>query len=252
MMTGMARGARIACLALLALGTSACNTLALIDGQQRVEGSGTVIEKAIDVGPFTRIDVGGAVTADVTVGPERAVTLRSDDNIVERMELVVEGGTLHVRTIRGSFNFQPTDGIVVTIHVPELEGVDASGAATVAVDRVSADGFSVDASGAAEVRIDRSTARSLRVNADGASEVSVAGGKAAELVADLSGAALLDVADLQAERVALDASGAAHGQVNASDDLEVTLSGGSSFCYAGEPGNVGSDVSGGASLEPCP
>lgn len=251
MATRFARGACTALLASLALFTTACTTFEMFDAVQNVKGSGNVIEQDVDVAAFTRLDVGGSVTADVTVGPKQSVTIRSDDNIVEGMEFVVEGDTLRIRPHGGAFNFEPTDGIHVTISVPELEGVDASGAATVAIDRVSADGFSVDASGAADVTIDKSTAKNISVDASGAAEISVGSGSAAVLMADLSGAAQLDVIDLKAERVTLDASGAAHGQVNAADDLDITLSGGSSFCYAGEPGVV-SDVSGGASLKPCP
>jgi len=247
--------ARLARLALLVLGApllGACNTFEMLDGASRIEGSGTVIEEARQVGDFTRIDVGGAITADVTVGPDRALTIRSDDNILALYETVVQGETLHIRPKAGSYAFQPTDGIHVTIAMPELQGVVASGASTVAVDRVTVDDFDVEASGAAHVTIGTSTATDLSLNASGAAEISVAGGTADAVVANLSGASSLDALDLKAERVTLDFSGTSHGQVNAIDALDVSLSGGSSACYAGKPADIESEVSGGASLDPCP
>lgn len=247
-----ARALRLAALALLVPMLGACNTLDLLDPVEQIEGSGTIVEEARDVPAFTRLDVGGAVTADVAVGGERSVVIRSDDNVVAVYETVVEGDTLYVRPMPGTYNIDPSDGVHVTVVVPELEGVTANGAATVAVDEVSADGFEARASGAAHVTIERSTARDLSVGASGASEISVAGGTAASLVADLSGASGLDVVDVRADRVTVEASGASHAQVTAVDDLDVTLSGASSVCYAGEPGHIGSEVTGGSSLDPCP
>lgn len=252
--TRRARLARLVAPAVLVLASpalAACNTMEMLDSVGQIEGSGNVVEEAREVDAFTRLDVGGAVTADVAIGAEQSVVIRSDDNILAIFETVVEGDTLHVRPKQGRYNLDTTDGVHVTITVPELEGVNASGAATVAVDEVGPGAFDVQASGAADVTVGTSRASALSLNASGASEIAVGGGAASTLVAELNGASSLDVVDVKADRVTVEASGASHAQVTAIDDLDVTLSGASSLCYTGEPGHIASEVTGGSSLDPC-
>jgi len=236
---------------LVATSLAGCNTLDALDLVDHVRGSGRVVEEEREVESFTQLSVGGAIEAIVTIGDEVAVTVRSDDNIVERLETVVEGETLLVRPEGGNVGFDPTDGIQVTITVPALEGIEASGAASVAVGPLEGEALSVEASGASHVVVDEAAVAAITLDASGASEISVGGGTASSLVADLSGAASLDAHDLIAQRVVFDGSGAAHGQVHAEDALEASLSGGSSLCYAGEPADLTQEVSGGGSLEPC-
>lgn len=182
-------------------------------------GSGTAATETRQVEAFSEIDVGGNFQVEVEVGPAQQVTVEADDNLLALIETNVSGETLKIRTSKSvRTKVEPK----ITITVPSLRMVEASGASKVEASGLAGDAFELEASGASRI---------------------VLSGAVEELEIDVSGAGDVDAEDLQTKQADVDVSGAGDVDVTVSDVLDVDISGAGSVSYAGEP-TLTEDVSG--------
>jgi hypothetical protein len=154
-----------------------------------------------------------------------SVVIEADDNLLQYIKTEVRGDTLKIYT-DGKISMQKKAS--VKISMPEITGLDVSGASTVVVSNVKADALELDASGASNITID---------------------GEAKELVADASGASEIDAEELKVENAAVEASGASSATVSPANELKADASGASSIYYTGEPKNVVPKSSGASSVK---
>ncbi|MEM6790372.1 MAG: head GIN domain-containing protein [Myxococcota bacterium] len=188
-------------------------------------GSGVAKTETRAVGAFDRIEVGGALQVDITVGAAAEVKVTAEDNLVDRIEADVVDGELVLKTT-GDFRAQIAPRVIVT--VPTLDGVEARGASRVDASGLEAEALTIEAHGASRVEVD-GTASRLDVAAHGASRV--------------------DATDLASAEVAVEASGASEIDVARPQTLVARLSGASRCTYAGEP-RIDKTTSGASTLAP--
>ena len=108
----------------------------------------------------------------------------------------------------------PKTQINVKISMPEIVGLEVSGALSADVSNVKTDLMQLKASGASKVRID---------------------GEVIRLNADASGASKIDAEGLKVEDANVDASGASTATVLATEEANLDASGASKISYVGEP-----------------
>jgi len=190
-----------------------------------VRGSGTAKSEPRNLSGFSKVDASGALNVEVTVQKDFSVVIEADDNLLQYIKTEVRGDTLKIYT-DGKISMQKKAS--VKISMPEITGLDVSGASTVVVSNVKADALELDASGASNITID---------------------GEAKELVADASGASEIDAEELKVENAAVEASGASSATVSPANELKADASGASSIYYTGEPKNVVPRSSGASSVK---
>lgn len=188
-------------------------------------GSGVKASEVRASEAFEAIEVGGALTVDVEVGPQTRVEVQGDDNLVSKVRTVVEGKTLHI-DLSGSVSTELP--LVIHVATPSLHELDVGGASTVDVRGIVGERFEVDLSGASTVE--------LR-------------GEVEDLDAEASGASTLRAAALVVQEAEVEASGASKVEVNAARSLDASASGASTIRYQGQPGELQRDVSGASKIE---
>lgn len=189
-----------------------------------IKGSGTSKTEQRSVTGFKEIEAGGAVNLEVDAQKDFSVTVEADDNLLQYIKTEVSGNTLKIYS---EGKISPTAKLNVKISMPELTGLDVSGASDAKVTNVKADSLELKASGASEIII---------------------GGEARELKADASGASKINAENLKTQNADVDANGASAATVTATDQLNVQASGASKISYTGEPKNVKQDSSGASSI----
>lgn len=189
-----------------------------------VQGSGNAKQETRNVSSFSKIEVGNAINAEVTVGSAYNVSVEADDNLLSHVKTEVNGDTLKIYT---EDSISTKTNINVKISMPELKKIDASGASKVNITGVTAD--------------------SLELKASGASKVTVAG-EAKNLKADASGASTINAENLKATKADVDSNGASKIIVSALDELNAEASGASSVTYTGDPKSIKQDASGASSI----
>ena len=197
-----------------------CDDLSFDDA---VQGSGNVVTESRAVSGFDEIVVlgSGAVTVDVT-GTE-SLTIEAEDNIMPLLTTEVRNGRLELGS---ESSFSTNRGIVYTITVETLAGVEINGSGDVTANGVDAHVFDVEINGSGEVD---------------------ANGTCDELSIEINGSGEYVGDRLVAATGSVDVSGSGEALVNVTDVLDIEVSGSGDVEYLGDP-TVTQDISGSGSV----
>jgi len=176
-----------------------------------ISGSGVRQKQKREVASFTSIATEGAFDIDVVCQKPQSIEVEADDNLLPMITTEVSN---HVPHIRSNQSYSVNDPIKITISLPNLEGISASGAGKLAVDGIKNEKFEIDANGATVIRV---------------------AGETKLIDIDTNGAGKIDAHKLRAARGVVEAKGVARVDVNVTEQLEVTVSGPSHVTYQGDP-----------------
>jgi Putative auto-transporter adhesin, head GIN domain len=211
----------------------------------QVSGSGNVVTRQIDAGPFSELDVSHGFTVNVTVGSPEKVTVRVD-NLVDLLDVAVSGDTLRVGLESGTDASDAT--LEADITVSSLTTLGSSGASTISLVDPLGGTLAVTLSGASQVtgpiQIEGGT-----LEMSGASGANLTG-TATMFDATLSGASRLTGTGLSIGDLMIDLSGASNAEVTVTGSLSATASGASTLRYAGSPTVARSEGSDASTIEP--
>lgn len=222
--------------------------ISLLSAQRSVRGSGNVVTQDRDVEKtFTEIDASNAIKVIVERGDQHSIRVEADDNLIDHIETEVYGNALHAR-IKPNQNYRQTTKMIVYVTMPELERIEASGAALVTtMSEFSGDELRVEASGAAGVRVEFNGNRVV-ADADGAGSVEIRGSvEYANL--DASSAASINAKELSAKNVEADAHSAASIKVTATESLDAKANSAAVIRYYGDPKKIYTDSNSAGSIK---
>lgn len=211
---------RAPALAGLALALAACSSGGI---------GGPEVTQQRGVEAFHSIDLRGAASLDVRVGPASSVSVTGAESAVNRLATHVQNGMLVIEQ-QGSWFWLPASGdIDVEVTLPELNSLAVNGAGDVDVSGLAGNELTLVLQGAGNIE---------------------AQGRVETLTARINGAGNMDLAELLAADVTATVNGAGNMQVNAGRALTATLNGVGSIRYRGNPGEVNSSVNGVGSISP--
>lgn len=208
-----------------------------------IEGSGNQDTREYDFSDFTKIDIGNSFDFTITRSDTYRITITADDNVFEYIVVTKTGKTLKI-------GLKPFTQLVRTtvkadISMPQLHGLDASGATTGTVIGFSSDeNFNLNVSGASSLTLENMSTGQVTADISGASKVE---GKftSGDTFLDVSGAGKVELEGSVAEMV-IDASGASNIELKRfiMKDSDISLSGSSYIKGNLEAHNVSIDASG--------
>lgn len=201
----------------------------------KMEGSGTMLSRDHDVSGVDRVELSGSGILEITQGPEEALTVTTDDNLMPYLTTEVRGRTLHVRIFdRPGYSLQPTRTPRLELTVAGLTSIDTSGSFEVISTGLETPRLEIDGSGSCRVRMDGLRANEFVVDISGSGDLEVAGRADVQRV-DISGSGSYRGADLESDDARVSISGSGFAQVWATDSLEVDVSGSGRVEYWGDP-----------------
>lgn len=195
-------------------------------------GSGRIASREYAFSGFTAIR---AAKFDVEIIQSHTfgVTVRADDNVINRLVVRKSGDTLVLGT-KPWFWFFGALTVEATVKLPELDSLTLSGAASASVNNFRAGRLDVVLSGASE--LDGSLqADAIDFVASGASRARLSG-TAGRVTIDGSGASNLRLDKMTIGSAEIELSGASRADVNVTTAIEsVNASGASRLRYRGDP-----------------
>jgi hypothetical protein len=216
-------------LVLLLLG--ACDAQALAKEVLRGSGRAATEERAVSGFHAIAVSVPGRVTA-VQDGSERA-TVTADDNVLAKLETVVDSGALRIRFAR-NVDVRPRTPIAITVHVRSLDSIASAGRVTVEVPRLEGERLDARLAGSARIVLPDLRLRSLSIHASGHAH-GLAIGRVDTFDLAMAGAGELNAARLDAERASAHIAGSATAVLWVRDALEAQITGSGSVRYFGNP-----------------
>jgi hypothetical protein len=211
-------------------------------GVRTIRGSGNVITEERDVSGFDSVTLSGYGRVTITQGDEEALTVETDDNLMQYIETQVRGGTLELGFTDDDILLRPSKSIIFRLSVIELTALDSSGAGSFEIDALDADRLEVDVSGAGDIEIGSLNATDLVVTVNGAGNVKLAGQVGTQRI-ELNGLGNYDAPDLKSQAASVDINGAGNVTMWVLDTLDVTISAAGNVEYYGSP-TVTQDISG--------
>jgi hypothetical protein len=231
--------------------------------------SGDVVTREFDFTGFTRIEVGHAFKADIASSDNYSVSVVINEKMADRLKVTKVGDTLEIGLKEPAWNYWGVrNRPQVTITMPELRGLDLSGASEANIRGFkSSRDFTLDVSGASNLDVDMETlgfygvisgashvngylkAGLCDVEISGASHVTFTG-SGGDLRLNVSGASHTYLENYAAVNADIELSGASQSRLKVSGRLDVEVSGASHLEYSGSPTLGRVDISGASSIKP--
>jgi hypothetical protein len=189
-----------------------------------VQGSGVAAAETRELAPFAAVELVGVNNVTIGVGGEQLVTVRADDNVLERITTDVRDGMLVIGQIGSVDAVTP---MIVEITVTSLDEVRLSGSGMIVVDGHELDALTVAVPGTGSVR--------------GAGTVTM-------LDVEVAGTGEVDLGQLVARDATVALSGTGAVLVHVTGTLEAEVPGTGSVVYTGDPDRVDQEVTGAGSV----
>ncbi|MBK8846725.1 MAG: DUF2807 domain-containing protein [Bacteroidetes bacterium] len=205
-----------------------------------VVGEGDVITNKRKVSTFKRIKVEATADIYVNISTINELTVTAQKNIEELIHTKVIDETLIIYSDKV---YSTDEGVVIQLNSNDLSYIKASGAGNVFCKApLTTQDLDLELSGAGTMELN---VAAITVSADlsGAGLIKLKG-NCNEAKYKVSGAGKLDAFELVADECKVDLSGIGVAEVNASEELNASVSGAGNVYYTGAATNLKTNISG--------
>lgn len=216
-------------LPLLALTAAACSA-----GAQEGAATSQRGQRSFPVGAFQGVSLAGPHDVIVTVGGPPSVRAEGDSEVLDRLDIRVENGSLRIGTRRTSnFSFGRHRGSA-TIHVtvPALAAASIGGSGDLRINAVEGERFNASIGGSGNMEIGQ-----LRV---GQAQLAIAGsgnirasGAVQRAALSIAGSGDIDASGVEARSAAISVVGSGNVRSRATETAEVSVMGSGDVTVAG-------------------
>lgn len=180
--------------------------------------SAPAAERAYAVSGFTGVELAGPDDVRVTVGPAFSVRAAGPSDVLDRLDVAVQGDRLRVRRTGRSVGRQ---GASVFVTLPVLRSASLGGSGDLNVDRVEGGELSAAVGGSGDLTVGRLAVDRMMGSVAGSGTLSLAG-TARDLELSVAGSGGVAAGDLVAERATVSVMGS--GDVRATVRGSATVS----------------------------
>lgn len=228
---------------LMALLFGSCNQ---IEKMNSITGSGHVtVEKRAISGDFKNVEISNALDLVIEQSDKTEIIVEADDNLQKEITTKVENGVLVISCKKG--NFINIASKKITVKIPEIEGLEASSAATInSGTTLKGNSLTLASSSAGSIHatVEYET---VQLTGSSASNQKIKG-KALRIEASTSSAGVIDASELLANDVVADASSGGSITVRPIVSLKAEASSGGNISYEGTPKSIQKEENSGGSI----
>lgn len=193
-------------------GTVVINGQVVSEGSaDQVRGSGPVKEKSIALPPFTKLRLDAPIEVSFVQGPQTAIKISAQENILPQVLASVRSGRLTV-SLEGAIS--TTQPITATVTAPSLAELVLHGSGGVSASGVTGKALAIELSGSGDVKLD---------------------GQVEQLQIRIAGSGDVDVERLKAKSLDVKVSGSGNVTGYASDAASVVVNGSGDVLVLGDP-----------------
>lgn len=187
---------------------------------------------------FNKVELRGSVKVNLKVADKNSIDF-ADGNPANTVTWEMEGSTL---TIDGAGN-------TATLYVKNISGIEVSGTSSIkSEDTLRGDNLTMEISGSGSMELIL-VATKVKADISGVGKMELKG-RAQSLKADISGSGKLFASKLETQNTTIDISGTGIATVNATENLDASITGTGKVYYKGSPKNVTQNITGLGQLGP--
>jgi len=160
-------------------------------------GDQTMGQRSFAASGFDKIDSAGSQRVVVTVGGAASVRAEGPQAALDRLEIGVEDGSLHIGNRSGSWTSGSRQPVTIHVTVPALAGASVGGSGMISVNRVEGPRFAGTVGGSGTLLIEQLRVAEAEFSVGGSGSIN-ASGAVQRLDANLGGSGGLDFGGLEA------------------------------------------------------
>ena len=203
------------------------------------------IEEDRKVGNFDAVSVGYGIDVHLYQSRETSVSVKARKETMQHIITEVKNGTLVIKI--DNWKKRIRGGMDVTIHVPNLNKISASGGSDVyGKGSWKMDNLKINLSGGSDLEMEL-VANKLECNASGGSDIDLKG-TAEKIDINCSGGSDVEARKFTVRHCTVNASGGSDVEIHASESINASASGASDITYKGNPSKVKIQSSGSSDI----
>jgi len=216
---------------------------------RKIVGEGPVVTENRTVQPFTGIILKVPGSLYYTQNPIYGLELRSQRNILNEIETVINGTNLEIRFKHHNTSIGRHDVINVYVSSPDANNLEIKGSGNLYITQpFTGNRMRLATDGSGNIQVNQLTVNSLTSTISGTGNVMVNMGTVEMSEANISGSGFIDVSGLTAQKGKADISGSGTIKISATQQLDAHISGSGTIWYKGSP-VVNSSISGSGSVK---
>ena len=189
------------------------------DSRPRIEGSGNIVTKEINVSPFSQLDVKGVFSVLLTQGNKEGVKIEADDNLQSLFEVKNDGSTL-VISMKENSNFNSKKKLKVYVTFKKLSSMNLKTVGDISSeDNLNFDDLKISNKSVGSIDL-KMTAQSIDVDNKSVGSVKL-NGKAENAIIRNKGVGSVQAASFIVQKMDIDNSGVGSAEVNAAKEIIV-------------------------------
>jgi hypothetical protein len=215
-------------------------------GGKRVRGDGNLVTQQRDVSSFDEVESYGSMEVEVTGGNESSVRVEAEENLQKYIEIIVEDGTLKIKT-RRNYNLDPERDIKVFVTSPSYSSLSSSGSGNITGRNAlsSSKPVKLSLAGSGNISVEM-TAPSLTGEIAGSGNINLSG-TVREFSSSIMGSGSIRAKNLNVEEAKVEIAGSGDVEIAASEKLDVHIMGSGDVRYRGDA-HVNSTIAGSGSV----
>jgi len=146
---------------------------------ERIEDAGPKTTRAFPVGDFSQIAVAGSYDVRVRTGGKPGVTVTGPKNILDHMEVEVDGNRLEIHPKKETWGHRiqwgSHDKVMVDVTAPSIEKASIAGSGDVAIDKVAGNSFDGSIAGSGSLGLGSIDVKALKLSIAGSGDVTGSG-----------------------------------------------------------------------------
>ncbi|QPQ54692.1 DUF2807 domain-containing protein [Allosphingosinicella flava] len=220
-------GLLIASVAVLA----ACNLTANAQ-RNDAAASDASTRRSYTVASFDAVSLAGPHQVIVTVGGAPSVTAEGDADMLDSLEIKVEGGDLKIGQKKGNWNWTNRRPVTVRVTVPSLKAAAIGGSGDIRIDRVNGDKFTAAIGGSGNIDVQQLSVGSADFSIAGSGDIKAAG-KANSTTVSIAGSGDVEIGGLESRDSTVSVVGSGNASVRATGAASVSVMGSGDVRVAG-------------------
>lgn len=198
-----------------------------------IVGSGTIASEARTAQGFERVILRGEGRVILTQSSTESLTVETDDNLLQYIEIDVRNGALEISTAEG-IDIAPTASVTYRVGIVNVASIELLGAGTIEIDQLAAPEINLVLGGAGDIRVGAIEATDLSIELEGVGTI-VAEGTVRHQEIKASGVGEYEAPNLSSGSATIEATGSTVVTVWVTDTLSVTTADAASVSFYGDP-----------------
>jgi hypothetical protein len=204
---------------------AACNMAAEAQrGEGDSTGGGAATQRSYDLAGFDSVSLAGPHDVRVSVGNAHSVRAEGDPEVLDKLEIKVDGRNLEIGMKRGRWSFRNKPKTTIYVTMPAIRSAAIAGSGDMRIDRAEGEEFSASIGGSGDMQVGALRVGSADFSVAGSGNVRAAGSAGRSKVS-IAGSGDVDVGSLESREAKVSIVGSGNVRARAMETADISIMG---------------------------